>query len=331
MTALRGIPATGVHGRPAPVPERGLFSLADVEPAYLTGLAKRSVELFHDRRAHDRPLRDRVVGVLFTRTSTRTRTAFHVGTVRLGGTPIGYGPHDLQLNTGESLGDTGRVLGAMLDLLVARTAGPLEELRRLSREGGLPVINAMATEEHPTQGLCDLATLTLAHGDLSGVQVLYIGEGNNTATALAHGMAAVPGARVTFVTPPGYGLPDAALATARERARATGASLAQVHDLADAPGEVDAVYTTRWETTGTRKPDAAWREVFRPFHVDAALMRRWPRASFLHDLPAHRGDEVAGEVLDGPRSLAWTQAAMKLPSAMAVVESTVHRLPPDGR
>ncbi len=316
-----------VYARPGPHHESGLFSLADLEPAALTKLVERAVGLFRDRRAHDHPLRDRAVGVLFTRSSTRTRTAFHVGTVRLGGTPIGYGPHDLQLNTGESLADTGRVFGAMLDILVARTAGPLNELRELSREGGLPVINAMATEEHPTQGLCDLATLTLAHGDLSGLHLLYIGEGNNTATALAHAITAVPGAHITFATPPGYGLPEEVLADARRRARTTGASLAEVHDLAAAPDRVDAVYTTRWQTTGTSKSDPAWREAFRPFHVDAALMRRWPQASFLHDLPAHRGDEVAGEVLDGPDSLAWTQAAMKLPSAMAVLENTVGHMP----
>ncbi|MFH9657427.1 ornithine carbamoyltransferase [Streptomyces sp. NPDC017248] len=312
-----------LHGRPAATREQGLFSLADVEPAALRKLVARSAELFHDRRAHDLPLRDRLVGVLFTRTSTRTRTAFQAGAVRLGGTPVCYGPHDLQLDTGESVGDTGRILGAMLDLLVARTAGPVGHLRELSGEGGLPVVNAMAAEEHPTQAVCDLATLTLAYGDLSGIRVLYLGEGNNTATALAHGLATVPGAHVTFVTPPGYGLPDGVLAAARSVARDTGAVLAETHCPAEAPDRVDVVYTTRWQTTGTSKADASWREVFRPFHVDEALMRRWPRASFLHDLPAHRGDEVAGAVLDGPRSLAWTQAAMKLPSAMAVLECVV--------
>jgi ornithine carbamoyltransferase/carbamoyltransferase len=300
--------------------ERGLFSLAELEVPALHKLVTRSVELFHSPKAHELPLAGQAVGVLFTRTSTRTRTAFTVGTLRLGGAPIGYGPGDLQLNTGESVSDTGRVLGSMLDALVARTAGPVEELKTLAREGGLPVVNAMSAEEHPTQGVCDLATLTLEHGDLSGIRVLYVGEGNNSAVALAHGLAAVPGARVTFAVPRGYGLPEGVLAAAGRRARLTGAALQEIHDLAGAPEEVDIVYTTRWQTTGTAKADPGWREVFRPFHVDAALLRRWPRARFLHDLPAHRGDEVAGEVLDGDRSLAWTQAAMKLPSAMAVLE-----------
>ncbi|MFS8201366.1 ornithine carbamoyltransferase [Streptomyces sp. CWNU-52B] len=311
-----------LYGRPDAVPERGLFSLAQTDPATLRTLVARSVELFHDRGAHDLPLRGRLGGVLFTRTSTRTRTAFQTGIARLGGVPIAYGPHDLQLDTGESVGDTAQVLGSMLDLLVARTSGPLDELRELSREGGLPLINAMAAEEHPTQGVCDLATLALVHGDLDGLSLLYIGEGNNTAVALAYGIAPVPGARAVFVTPPGYGLAADVLGTARRIAGEKGAVLSETHDVAEVPDHVDVVYTTRWQTTGTSKDDPAWRETFRPFHVDAALLDRWPDASFLHDLPAHRGDEVSGEVLDGPRSLAWTQAAMKLPSAMAVLEAT---------
>ncbi|KAB1142337.1 ornithine carbamoyltransferase [Streptomyces luteolifulvus] len=305
---------------PGPAAERGLFSLADLEPAPIRELAVRSVELFRDGKAHDSPLESRVVGVLFTKTSTRTRTAFTAGAIRLGGNTITYGPHDLQINTGESLEDTGRVLGSMLDVLVARTAGPLEELRVLSRQGCLPVINAMAAQEHPSQGVCDLATLHAVFGDPAGVRLLYVGEGNNTAVALAHGLAAVPGARVTFATPAGYGVPDSQLRVAARRADAVGATIAQVHDVALAPDEVDIVYTTRWQTTGTHKADPAWREAFRPFHVDGALLKRWPKALFMHDLPAHRGEEVSGGVLDGDRSLAWTQAAMKLASAMAILE-----------
>jgi ornithine carbamoyltransferase/carbamoyltransferase len=265
------------------------------------------------------------VGVLFTKTSTRTRTAFTVGAIRLGGTPIAYGPHDLQLNTGESVHDTGRVLGSMLDLLAARTASPVEEMKDLSRYGRIPVVNAMSAQEHPTQGLCDLATLLLAHDDLKGIRVLYVGEGNNTAVALVHALATVPGAHLWCATPRGYEVPESELKVAAVRAAATGAVIEQVDDPALAPPDIDIVYTTRWQTTGTSKPDPNWRETFRPFHVDDVLMRRFPQASFLHDLPAHRGDEVSGSVLDGPRSLAWTQAAMKLPSAMAVLEWTIGR------
>lgn len=300
--------------------ERGLFTLSALKMEELEALATRSCALFLNQRAHNLPLRGKVVGVLFTKTSTRTRTAFSVGTVRLGGFPIMYGPGDLQTNTGESVQDTGRVLGCMLDVLVARTAGPAAELRELARHGGLPVINAMAAEEHPTQGVCDLAAMLLEFNTLRGLSVLYVGEGNNTAAALAYGLSRMPNGNVTFVTPRGYGLSQAVLSDAMDRAREAGASIAQVHDMDDLPGEVDVVYTTRWQTTGTAKADPDWREKFRAFHVDEALLRRWPNAKLMHDLPAHRGEEVSGAALEGPRSLAWTQAEMKLASAMAILE-----------
>ncbi|SEG13362.1 ornithine carbamoyltransferase [Thermomonospora echinospora] len=307
-----------LRSAPARRPARGLFSLGDVDEATVRHLVERSVALYRRPDLHDVPLAGRFVGILFTRTSTRTRTAFTVGTARLGGTPIAFGPQDLQTNTGESLEDTGRIFGAMLDALVARTAGPVHELRELSRAGCLPVLNAMAAEEHPTQGICDLATLLLHRGDLSGIRVLYVGEGNNTATALAQGLAHIPEVSITFYTPPGYGLPPGL---------ASGGAITETHSAEELPAEVDVVYTTRWQTTGTSKAAASWRETFRPFYVDEAFLDRWPNALFMHDLPAHRGEEVAGAVLDGPRSIAWSQARMKLASAMATLEWAI---PPHG-
>jgi ornithine carbamoyltransferase len=300
--------------------ERGLLTLSILTRKDLENLVARSCALFHDQSAHSLPLRGKVVGVLFSKTSTRTRTAFSVGTVRLGGFPVMYGPGDLQTNTGESIQDTGRVLGCMLDALIARTAGPVEELRDLSRYGELPVINAMSAEEHPTQGVCDLATMYLELGRLDRLSVLYIGEGNNTAAALAYGLSSMPQCQITFVTPPGYGLNPEILDEASKRAGEADGAITEVHDIDHLPSEVNIVYTTRWQTTGTVKGAADWRERFRPFYVDEMLLQRWPAAKFMHDLPANRGEEVSGAVLEGPRSIAWTQAKMKLASAMAVLE-----------
>jgi ornithine carbamoyltransferase len=307
-------------GAPKPAPETGLFSLSDVDSTEICHLVDRSAELFRDPHSHSRPLAGTDIGVLFTKTSTRTRTAFSVGARRLGASLISYGPGDLQLNTGESLRDTGRILGVMLDGLVARTAGPLDELRELSRHGRIPVINAMAAEEHPSQGICDLATMQLHLGELTGVAVLYIGEGNNTAVALAHGLARISGSTLTLATPPGYSITEREIHTARTAGKPFGATIATALSMDELPSHVDIVYTTRWQTTGTAKPDPDWREVFRPFHVSEELLARWPAALFMHDLPAHRGDEVSGNVLDGVRSIAWNQAAMKLTSAMAILE-----------
>lgn len=309
-----------MRGAPQARPESGLLSLRDLDEVELRGIVERSVDLYEHPAAHDRPLAEKAIGVLFTQTSTRTRTAFSVGAHRLGAYVLAYGPGDLQLNTGESLTDTARILGSMLDGLVARTAGPLRDLRDLSRQGGIPVVNAMAAEEHPTQGICDLATIRLHRGDLSGVTVLYIGEGNNSATALAHGLAKVPSSTLIIATPEGYGIPGDDLTAARTVGALVSATVLTTTSMDDLPTDVDIIYTTRWQTTGTAKSDPDWREAFRPFHIDKALLARSPSALFMHDLPASRGDEVSGAVLDGPQSIAWSQAAMKLSSAMAVLE-----------
>lgn len=307
---------------PARVGGRASFlTLAELTSSRLDDLAQRACTFYRDPGDHDSPLRGLVVGILFAATSTRTRTAFTVGTIRLGGAPYTCSPTELQLATGESLADTARILGAMLDALVIRTTGGIAELRALAEAGALPVVNAMAREEHPTQGVCDVATMTLHAGDLSGVKLVYLGEGNNSATALARALALIPDASATFVTPPGYGLPADILREAQTRARTSGGTIVETHDLDAVPDAADFVYTTRWQTTGTTKADPSWRETFRPYYVDERMMARWPSALFMHDLPAHRGDEVAGSVLDGPRSIAWSQGKMKLASAMAVLEA----------
>lgn len=298
----------------------GLLSLDEIDASRMLALADRAVELHRDRTAHNRPLAGTVAGMMFLQTSTRTRTAFSSATVRLGGDILTFGPHDLQLSTGESRPDTGRMFSAMLDLLVVRTSGPTTHLRDLGDGGRLPVVNAMSADEHPTQALTDVAVLRGQFGDLTGLNLLYIGEGNSTATALARAATMIPGCQATFWTPPGYGLSEELVERCHHRALEAAGSVRQVSSADELPAEVEAVYTTRWQTTGTAKKDPAWREVFRPYFVDAALMTRWPQARVLHDLPAHRGGEISGEVLDGKQSLAWTQGAMKLATAMAVLE-----------
>jgi ornithine carbamoyltransferase/carbamoyltransferase len=125
---------------------------------------------------------------------------------------------------------------------------------------------------------------------------------------------------LTIVTPEGYGIPGDDLTAARTAGGSVGATVVTTTSMDDLPTDVDIIYTTRWQTTGTAKSDPNWREAFRPFHIDQAFLARSPSALFMHDLPASRGDEVSGAVLDGPRSIAWSQAAMKLSSAMAVLE-----------
>lgn len=274
-----------------------------------------------------RPLEGCVVGSFFRTTSTRTRSAFATAALRLGAGHVAYGPHDLQLNTGESMEDTARVLGSMLDALVVRTAADPAELRALLAQNGMAVINAMTADEHPTQAIADLSTIELHFGKIAGLRVLYIGEGNNTASALALALSRYANVEFCLATPPGYGLDSSFLERARTQAAQRGAQVDEVHDVTEAMEDADVVYTTRWQTTGTSKADPDWRTSFLPFQVNDALMHRNPRAVFMHDLPAHRGEEVTPEILDGVSSIAFRQAEQKMHSAKAVLEWCVRGRP----
>lgn len=260
-----------------------------------------------------------MVGILFRQTSTRTRTAFSAAALRLGASIISYGPVDLQENTGESTSDTGRVLSRMLDALVVRSAQSDAELPAYAAQSQMAVINSMSASEHPTQALADLTTISQHFGRVEGIRVLYLGEGNNTAVALALALTRFPGTELTLLTAPGFGIPEATVRRANEQAIAAGSRFTVAAAMDARPSDVDVVYTTRWQTTGTTKPRPDWRDSFKPFRADAALMKVYPDAVFMHDLPAHRGEEVTADVLDGPASIAFAQAENKLHSASAVL------------
>jgi ornithine carbamoyltransferase len=305
------------------MPRRHLVSLADLSPDEMNYLVDRGVRL-RELRGVARTLEGKTVGIWFRKTSTRTRTSFTVGAQKLGAGVISYGPADLQTNTGETIEDTSRVLSGFLDLLVVRTAEDQREMEVLAGQDAMSVVNAMADLEHPSQALADLTTMKEHFGRLDGLRVLYLGEGNNSAAALALALAKVPGARLTLLTPPEYGVASSVMERARADAAVHGAVIEEHHDASRIPEEADVVYTTRWQTTGSSKAHEDWRDRFAPFAVTPEVMRRVSRADggtvFMHDLPAVRGEEVEGEVLDGPQSIAFRQAENKLYSAMAVME-----------
>jgi ornithine carbamoyltransferase len=182
----------------------------------------------------------------------------------------------------------------------------------------------MSENEHPTQSLADLSTLREHFGRLQGLHVLYMGEGNNSASAVALAIARIPEMRLTLVTPEGYGLPQDLLKEVQATAAANGAEIEQHHDIGRLPRGVDAVYTTRWLTMGVGKRDEDWILRFRPYTVTPAVMAEVSKADgstvFLHDLPAMRGFEVLDAVLDGPQSIAFRQSYHKITSAMAVLD-----------
>jgi ornithine carbamoyltransferase len=309
------------------MPIRHVLSIAEIGAQDLSYLVKKSLAIANGKAGNELPLARKVVGIYFRGTSTRTRTSFTVGALRLGAGTIAYGPNDLQIVTGETIQDTARVLSGFLDALVIRTNQSIEEMRELAAQDEMAVINAMSENEHPTQAIADLSAIYEAFGRLEDLHILYLGDGNNTAASLALAVAQTPGLRLTIVTPQDSGLPDSVLETAYGFAKRHDAFIEHHHNLAHLPKAVDAVYTTRWQTMGAPKSDPNWREKFEPFSVTRALMTKVSKPSgtvFLHDLPAIRGWDVVDEVLDGPQSRAFRQAQHKLFSAMAVLEWCVN-------
>lgn len=297
-----------------------LLSIIDVGSENLSRLVDLSLDLAANG-SRSLPLKGKLVGIYFRRTSTRTRTAFTAATIKLGGTPIAYGPNDLQIATGETIHDTTRVLSQYLDAIVIRTNEPIDEMRTFAAQNDMAVVNAMSDTEHPTQALADLVTIKDVFGRLNGIKILYLGEGNNTASALAYAVSMIDGMRLTLVTPEGYGLPSSVLDAANRLARQRGSIVEQHHDVANLPRGCDVVYTTRWQTMGDSKPDPNWKEKFLPYTVTEKLMKQVSNEGtiFMHDLPAVRGDDVVNEVLDGPQSVAFLQARHKMTSAMGVL------------
>lgn len=299
---------------------RQVLSILDLSAEEMVALCRRAIDIKH-AASDPQTLRGRTIGIYFRKASTRTRMGFLVGAGRLGATVVNFGPSDLQTNTGETLADTARVIAGYLDVLVMRTNGDVEEMRTFAAYSPLSIVNALSSDEHPTQALTDLTTILECFGRLEGVSVLYCGEGNKTAASLALAVSRIPGMRLVLATPRGYGLNRRVLDAAQRLASIHGAAIEQTHE-SPTSGLVDVVYTSRWQEMGVSKPDAGWKSHFAPFRVTQALVDRVAGQDtvFMHDLPAVRGEDVDDEVLDGPRSLAWVQAQHKLFTAMAVLE-----------
>jgi ornithine carbamoyltransferase len=299
-----------------------LLSIASLSSEELAGLVDRSAA-FAAGGACRETLDGKIIGLYFQKPSTRTRTAFAVGALKLGAQIVTYGGDDLQTTTGETIEDTARVLSGYLDALVVRTNKTFKEMEAWTCQDRTAIVNAMSENEHPTQAIADLSTLKEAFRSLEGLSLLYLGEGNNTAAALALAVARTPGMKITFVTPEGYGLKGAILDEVHETACRHGAMIEHHHRIDKLPRNVDAVYTTRWRTMGEPHAEPDWQRKFAPFSVTMSMIRRVSKSSgtvFLHDLPAVRGEDVAEEALDCAQSLAWRQAQHKLFSAMAILE-----------
>ena len=306
--------------------KRDLLSISDVAPD-LGPLLRRAARLKDDRRRGIlRPaLAGRQIAMIFEKPSTRTRTSFEVATADLGGHPIYLSSRDLQLGRGETIADTARVLSRYVDAIVYR-AFRHADMVELARCASVPVINALDDLEHPCQIVADLLTMHERwRGRFRGRRLAWIGDGNNVLHSLLLGAAAV-GLDLTAATPEEYRPRSEVVATARELARGTGASIAFTTDPAEAARGADALYTDVWVSMGDEAEAAAREAAFAAYRIDERLLAlARPEAFVLHDLPAHRGKEITDAVMDGPRAAVWDQAENRLHAQKAILERLLPR------
>jgi len=270
------------------------------------------------RRRELRVLPGRTIGLIFHKPSTRTRVAFEVGIAELGGMGLFLPAGELQLARGESYRDTALVLSRFLSALMIRTFDQ-EEVEEFAEHAAIPVINGLTDESHPLQALADAMTLRERFGELSGVRLAYVGDGNNVCHSLMR-IAARFGMVFAAATPPGYEPDPAFVDAAMEDARANGGSIELGTDSREAVRGANAVYTDVWTSMGQDDDRARRLKDLQPYRVDAQLLAlAAPDAMALHCLPAHVGEEIAADVLYGPCCLAWEQAENRLHTQKALM------------
>jgi ornithine carbamoyltransferase len=261
------------------------------------------------------PLRDRTLAMVFEKASTRTRVSFEAGMNQLGGIAINLNRGDTQLSRGEPIEDVARVISRMVDVVMIRT---FEQsiIERFAAHSRVPVINGLTNEYHPCQILADIYTYVEHRGSIAGRTVAWVGDGNNMCNTWVQA-AAVLGFDVRIATPPGYEVSDAMGAPYRAHFQAFA-------DPMEACRGADLVTTDVWTSMGFEAENEARSRAFADWMVDADMMRRAkPDALFMHCLPAHRGEEVAADVIDGPQSVVWDEAENRLHAQKALLEYLV--------
>ncbi|RDI49612.1 ornithine carbamoyltransferase [Nocardia mexicana] len=291
----------------------------DVSPAEQAEILALAAELKQAPFSH-RPLEGpRGVGVIFEKNSTRTRFSFEVGIAQLGGHAVVVDGRDTQLGREETLADTGRVLSRYVDAVVWRTFEQ-QRLDEMASAATVPVVNALSNEFHPCQVLADLMTLAERKGSLAGRSLTYLGDGaNNMAHSLLLG-GVTAGLNVTIAAPAGFEPLDWVVEAARKRATETGGTITVTGDPIAAATGADALVTDAWTSMGQENDGLDRVGPFRPFQVNGDLLARAATdAVVLHCLPAHRGEEITDEVLDGPHSAVWDEAENRLHAQKALL------------
>jgi ornithine carbamoyltransferase len=296
--------------------KRDFLTLWDLSPDEIRYIVSRASELKAGSDASKCPLLGRSVGLIFEKASTRTRVSFETGIYQLGGQAIYLSSREIQLGRGETIGDTARTLSRYLDAIVIRTFEH-ERIEQFARSATVPVINALTDLHHPCQALGDLLTIQEKKGALKGVHLAYVGDGNNVANSLIEAASRMQ-FDLTVACPEGYEPDPEVLESAREEARS---ELLILRDPREAAGRADAVYTDVWVSMGQEGESDDRKKKFRNYQVNDALLGCAKKdAIVMHCLPAHRGQEITDEVIDGPMSVVFDQAENRLHAQKALLE-----------
>ena len=295
---------------------KDFLSITDLSPDEVESVVLKAERIKNGETA--RPMEGMTVALLFEKPSLRTRVSFEVGIRRLGGDCVYLGRDDVGLGVREPVADVARVLDRWVDAVVARVFSH-ESLVELAVNMTVPVVNALSDLEHPAQAMADLLTIQQHRGGLRGQSVAYIGDGNNTAASLALACASV-GADFTIAAPEGYKIAEVIWTEATGRAEVSGSKVVWIESPREAVRGSDVVYTDVWVSMGQDAETEARRRAFQGYQVNEELMgHAGPDAVFMHDMPAHEGDEIAEGMLDHPRSVVFDQAENRLYAQQAIL------------
>ena len=293
------------------------LAIADTPAEQITRLLDRAIELKRARRSGATPLRGRSLVQIFEKPSLRTRLSFDIAMAELGGHSSYLSPAEVGLGRRESVADVARVVARMVDVVVLRTYAH-ETIEEFARNSAVPVVNGLSDVEHPCQALADVLTVRERKG-LRGVTAAFVGDGNNVAHSFML-CAVKAGLSVRLASPAGYEPQPRFVELARTAARTSGASIELGNDPEAAVAGADVVYTDVWTSMGQEAEYERRRRAFQGFQVNAALLSRAkPDAIVLHDLPAHRGEEVTDDVIEGPQSAVFEQAENRLHTQKALL------------
>ena len=301
--------------------KKDFLSISQLSASELSDMLQLAIKLKREWKSGGNPqwLKGKSLGMIFTKPSLRTRISFEMGMLDLGGHAIYIGPDEIKLGQRESVADVARVLARYVDCIMARVFAH-SDVVTLAKYAHVPVINGLSDYEHPCQCMADLMTMVERKGSIKNLHVTFVGDSNNNVTnSLAYGVTLL-GGHISFAAPQGYQIMPDVVAQAQKYAAISGGSVTVLEDPRSAVESSDVIYTDAWYSMGQENEAVQRRRIFPPYQVNDNLVAlAKPDAIIMHDLPAHRGEEITDDIADGPQSVIFDQAENRLHAQKAVL------------